>query len=320
MQIGIRGIGVYTPSGSHTAAQISQQTGIPEQILTDRFGLRQKCRAGADEHVAEMGRKAALAACAEAGIEPAELDLVLFHGSQYKDYQPWSAACRIQDLIGARKAAAFEVYALCAGAPVALKTARGLMRDDASLRNVLLVASTKEADLIDYANQNARFLFNIADGAAAVVLQQGLTRNQLLGCAVRSDGSFSLDVIVPPGEQHLTVPDPESMKVRLDPISFPNFLGVVDGALAEAGLTRSDVTFLGATHMKRSMHQGMLDALGLTWEQTFYLEDYGHLQSADQYIALQEGARRGILKPGDVAVLAAAGTGYTWSAAVVRWG
>lgn len=317
--IGIRGIGLYRPPAEETAAVIAARSGIPAAVLVEKFGLRRKSRAFG-EHVAEMGRKAALAALAAAGVAPAEVDLLIFHGSQYKDYQPWSAACRIQALIGARRAAAFEVGSLCAGAPVALKTALALMQADPALRRVLLVASTREGDLIDYGNTRSRFLYNIGDGGAAVLLERGLARNAVLGAAMRSDGGFSLDVIVPPGARMLDVPNPQGMKERLDPLTLPNFLGVIDDALAAAGLTRADVGFLAATHMKRSMHQWLLETLGLTWEQTYYLEEWGHLQSADQYIALHEGARLGRLRPGTVALLVAAGLGYTWSAAVVRWG
>lgn len=318
--IGIRGIGLYRPPGVETAAGIARETGIPEPVLIEKFGLRQKCRAGPGEHVTEMGHKAAQAALAAAELRPEDLDLILYHGSQYKEYQPWSAALRIQDLLGARRATAFEVYSLCAGAPVALRTAAALMQSDPALRRVLLVAATREGDLVDYQNPRTRFLYNIGDGAAALVLERGYGQNQLLGTAVHSDGQFSLDVIVPPQTGSLEVPDPEGMKERLDPVAVANFVAVMDAALAEAGLSRKDVAFLGATHMKRSMHQALLDALGLSWEQSYYLEEWGHLQSADQYIALHEGARLGLLRPGQVAMLAAAGIGYTWSAAVIKWG
>jgi 3-oxoacyl-[acyl-carrier-protein] synthase III len=318
MQLGIAGIGIYAPETCHTAEYISGQTGIPRDVLVERFGLSAKRRAGEEEHVTAMGHRAAASALEAAGVEPGQIDLLIYHGSQYKEYQPWSAACRLQELVGARRAQAFEVYSLCAGAPVAMRTARALMREDARIRTALLVTATRESHLIDYTNQRTRFLFNIGDGAAAAVLRREHPQNRILGCAMRSDGSFAMDVIVPDGR--LDVPDPAGMKERLDPVSFPNFLAVVDEALAEAGLGRADVRFLAATHMKRSLHTALLEALGLTWEQTYYLSEYGHLQSADQYIALWEGARRGLLKPGDVAVLAAAGTGYTWSAAAVRWG
>lgn len=317
--LGIRGIGVYRPAGAETAADIAAASGVPEDVIRHKFGLRQKCRA-TGEGVAEMACRAAQAALDAAGLAPGDLDLVIYHGSQYKDYQPWSAATYIQDRIGAHRAAAFEVYALCAGAPVALRVAAALMRSHPEVRRALLVAATREADLVNYRNPRTRFLYNFADGAAACVVERGWEKNLLLGTAVLSDGRFSLDVVVPPGATCLDVPDPVGMKHRLDPVSLPNFLAVIDAALAQAGLTRLDAGFLAATHMKRSMHQGLLDALGLTWEQTYYLEDWGHLQSADQYIALHEGARLGRLRPGQVAVLAAAGTGYTWAAAALRWG
>lgn len=76
------------------------------------------------------------------------------------------------------------------------------------------------------------------------------------------------------------------MMARLDPVSYANFLGVIHRAVEKSG----------------------------------YLEEFGHVQSADQYIALKEGERLGRLKSGDLAVLVAARIGYTWGATVVRWG
>ena len=64
----------------------------------------------------------------------------------------------------------------------------------------------------------------------------------------------------------------------------------------------------------------MLASFGLSEENSFVLEDYGHCQSADAFIALQNGESLGRLKDGDVAVLVAAGTGYTWAATAVKWG
>ena len=64
----------------------------------------------------------------------------------------------------------------------------------------------------------------------------------------------------------------------------------------------------------------ILESIGLTPEQSVYLEDYGHVQSADQVIALEMGLQQDKIKPGDLLVLAGAGTGYTWSAIAVRWG
>jgi 3-oxoacyl-[acyl-carrier-protein] synthase-3 len=72
--------------------------------------------------------------------------------------------------------------------------------------------------------------------------------------------------------------------------------------------------------MKRSFYLEILKAVGLTADQSVYLEDYGHIQSVDQVLALELGLAQGKIKPGDLIVLAGAGTGYTWSAVSIRWG
>ena len=77
---------------------------------------------------------------------------------------------------------------------------------------------------------------------------------------------------------------------------------------------------MGITHMKRSFYELILNEIGLTPEQSVYLEDYGHIQSVDQVITIELGIAQGKIKPGDVIVLAGAGTGYTWSAITLRWG
>ena len=63
-----------------------------------------------------------------------------------------------------------------------------------------------------------------------------------------------------------------------------------------------------------------LEAIGLTPDQSVYLEDYGHIQSVDQALTLELGLAQGKITPGDVVVLAGAGVGYTWSAIALRWG
>ena len=107
---------------------------------------------------------------------------------------------------------------------------------------------------------------------------------------------------------------------RLGETSLANFVRVIREAVERSDATLGDVRFLGITHMKRSFYLQILEAIGLTPEQSVYLEDYGHVQSADQVIALELGLAQGKIKRGDLIVLAGAGTGYTWSAIAVRWG
>jgi 3-oxoacyl-[acyl-carrier-protein] synthase-3 len=110
------------------------------------------------------------------------------------------------------------------------------------------------------------------------------------------------------------------MAARLAAVSLPNFIRVIEEAVAQSGASMHDIRFLGITHMKRSFYHEILAAIGLTTEQSVYLDHYGHVQSVDQVLALELGLAQGKIHDGDLIVLVGAGTGYTWSAVAVRWG
>jgi len=88
--------------------------------------------------------------------------------------------------------------------------------------------------------------------------------------------------------------------------------------LERSGLALEDVAYLCGIHMKRSMHDAIRDALGI--ERAAYLDDTGHMSGVDSLLALDRAARAGELADGDLVLLLAAGTGYTWAATVIRWG
>lgn len=329
-QIGIAGLGVYTPPEIVTAEQLAEETGIPAEVLYEKFGVRQVHRAGPDCHVSDMSVAAAQAAMEDAGLEPEAVDLVVYCGSEYKDHIVWSAATNIAHRLGCTNAEAYEVYALCAGTPIALRIVRDMMLSEPGLKTALLIAASRESALVNRNNARTRFMFNFGDGASAAVLRAGLGRNLVLGSASLVDGSLSMDTVMPAGGSrlpasegtveeglhHLDVQDLEHMRTRLDEVSGANFLRVIHTALERSG--EDHVDFLAAVHMKRSMQEWLLKAFRCP--RTFYLEEYGHMQAADQFVILEEARARGLLRAGDVVVLAAAGVGYTWSSTVVRWG
>jgi 3-oxoacyl-[acyl-carrier-protein] synthase-3 len=122
------------------------------------------------------------------------------------------------------------------------------------------------------------------------------------------------------GRRFLDVEDPAAMKARLDVVSLPNFVRVAEEALRRSGATLRDVSYLCGIHMKRSMHDAILGELGLGSDRAAYLEDTGHMSGVDPLLALDRAARGGELADGDLVLMLAAGTGYTWAASVVRWG
>lgn len=330
--VGIRSIGSYVPTDVRDSAFIAKASGIPEPVIREKFGIKQVHKAGAEETVSGMAVKAAWKALE--GINPAELDLVVYCGSEYKDFYMFNCAALIKQEIGATHAEAFEVHSLCSAGVYSLKILKAMMLQDERLKKVLLVSSSKEGDLINYADSDSRFMFNFGDGAAAVVLEKNLGRNEILETAMIVDGRFATDVYVPGigcvnrgniermtyEDCHLRVRDLMDMKERLDPITLDNFCRVMDMAVERSGFDNSRVGFVAPICMKKSMLLGLLNHFGLTEEKSFLLEDYGHCQSADCFLSLEEGLRHGRLQDGDLVVTIAAGTGYSWASTAIKWG
>ncbi|MFB6269504.1 MAG: 3-oxoacyl-ACP synthase [Halobacterium sp.] len=335
MTVCLTGLGVYTPDRVVTGADIAAESDIPEDVITEKMGVREKhvCPPE-DDHVTDMCVAAAADALDDAAVDPDDLDVVLYHGSEYKDYVVWSAAADVAERVGARDAYATESYTLCAGAPIALRQVRAQLQTG-DVDSALLVAASREEDLVDYGDDDASFMFNFGSGASAFVLERDAgdrTRAVVHESAAVTDGSFSRDVVMPaggsehpPSEQtvaegmHTLTVTSEDMKERMADVSAPNFLSVADDALAASGLTRDDVDFAAITHMKRSFHEYLAGELGLDDDGHHYLDEYGHVQSVDQALALNEALADGDVEAGDVVLFLAAGTGYTWSATVLEW-
>ncbi len=330
--VGIAGFGTFFPTAIQTAADLAPLTGIPEPVLREKMGIRQRHIAGERDTVTYMASQASMKALESAGVSPEQIKLVISHGSEYKDHIVWNAAAKIQHNVGAVNAYSFEIYALCAGAPIAMNMAKSMMMGDPRLEYVLLAAGSRENDLINLKNERSRFMFNFGAGGGAMLLQRGATRNLILGASAITDGSLSEAVILTDAaigdgqpvvgevKGRLDVTDPEYMASRLGDTSLTNFVRVIRESVESSGASLSDVRFLGITHMKRSFYLEILRAVGLTADQSIYLEDYGHVQSVDQVLTIELGLAAGKIKPGDLIVLAGAGTGYTWSAVTVRWG
>lgn len=334
IKIGLTGYGIYVPDEIITGEEIAEQSGIPEDVVVEKMGVEAKrvCPDDAD-NVTDMCAKAAEKALTDAELDAADLDMVLYHGSEYKDYVVWSAAANVAERLGAEDAFAVESYALCAGAPLAIRQAKSQLLADAP-ETVLLVSASREEDLVDYENEDSSFMFNFGSGASAAVIEREPSderaRALVHESAALTDGSFSEDVIMPAGGSRnptthatvdaglhtLDVPDPDDMKERLAEVSLANFLDVADEALASSGYERDDLDFVALTHMKRSFHDLLTDKLDAA---NYYLDEYGHVQSVDQLLALDEGLANGSIESGDVVLFLAAGTGYTWAATVLEW-
>lgn len=333
--VGIIGWGTHFPATIETASDLVEATEIPEEILRTKMGIKQRhvATSAPEDSVTAMASYASQRAIEMADIDPAKIDLVISHGSEHKDHLIWNSASKIQGNVGAVNAYAFEMYALCAGAPIAMNMAKSMMLATPNHELVLLAAGSRENDLINLRNVRSRFMFNFGAGGGAMLLQRGATKNQIIGASAFTDSTLSETVVltqeaVPEGDSivvgevsgRLDVTDTAYMGERLGATSMDNFVKVIRESVEFGGKTLGDIKFLGITHMKRSFYLQILETLGLTADQSVYLEDYGHIQSVDQVLALELGLQQGKINDGDIIVLAGAGTGYTWSAVAIQWG
>ncbi|NCN05975.1 MAG: 3-oxoacyl-ACP synthase [Spirochaetales bacterium] len=333
MDVGIMGIGTYTPNSLMSSAEISQQTGIPEAVIREKFGVYSKPLPGPRDTSSYMGIQAAKKAIAQAGIDPQEIDLVIWNGAQHKDYPCWLAGLGVAEDLGATKAYSFDMEAMCGSMMAGLDLAKSILLTKKRVSTVLLVSGYRNGDFIDLREPDTRFMLDLGAGGAAVVLRKGYAKNLILESSFRGDGSFSRDCIIPVlgsqawppkdkdlDEFHFQVTDSDGFKKKLGERTLPNFYAVVRESLADSGYSSADIDYLAILHFKRSAHLTILNELGLSESQTTYLENYGHVGQNDQILSLELGLTDGKIKPGSIVVMVGAGLGFVWASTVVRWG
>lgn len=339
--VGIVAVGAYTPEPVMTAADIAAASGIEEWVIRDKFGITCKHIPGPQDHTNQMAIWAAQDCLARSEIKPDEIDLVLCTTEEWKEYLLWTAGIKLAYEIGATRAWAIDVQMRCGTTIAAMKMAKDMMLADPEINTVLIAGGYRNGDLINYRNHRTSFMFNLAAGGGAMLLRKDWPRNRVLGAHLMSDGLMSEHVLVPAsgtvrfptdearsqGLFYLDLVQPEAMKERLNAVSMANWMHCIDEALRKSGLeaegrpyTRSDIGYLNVLHMKPSAHQDMLRRLGLAEDRSVYLSEYGHVGQQDAMFSIVEGLRQGRLRDGDLMVIVAAGIGYAWGAACVRWG
>lgn len=325
--ISIKKAAVWLPETFEDSFFISEQTGVPEKVVREKMGIVRKCRATPDIHPGEMAVRAARKVLK--GIDPLTVDMVIWTGSEYKDYIVWTAGIYVQRELGLKNAHAFDISARCGNKILGLHLAKSLMMTNPNLKRVLLAGGHRTGDLVNYKDPGARFLNNLSDGGSAMLLERGET-NLLLDSAIITDGDFTHDVIVPaggtknptrnhpdPSLTYLQVPDIEGMRVRLEERSIQNFLKVIKDSSTKS--MNKPIDYLALLHMKKSAHDMIVLGMELKPSQSIYLDHYGHFGAPDQVLSLGLAEKRGLLKKGDHVSFASAGIGYMWSAMSMQW-
>lgn len=330
--VGVLSTGIYIPEQYHTAAYIARESGVPGAVIEQKMGFRKKPVAGPDDGTAAMGIRAARQAILRAGSDPAAIDVVIYIGEEYKEYQLWTAGIKTAHAVGAVNAWAFDTQLRCGTWVLGMKLAEALMVSDDSVNTVLLAGGYRNCDFINYKNPRVSFMYNLGAGGGAMLLQKNCGKNRVLGSSIVVDGLLSETVGVLGGgtklglHDHrdelyqLDVLDPETMKARLGEVSTANFVSVVTKACALGRYRPNQIGYCAILHMKRSAHESLLAELGLSTDAAIYLEEYGHIGQLDQILSIHLALAQGKIKDGDLVVGVSAGVGYAWGATAIKWG
>ncbi len=331
---GIAGIETYFPESVRSYKYIAEKSGIPEDVVKNSFGINQVYYPAEDQTVSWMASRAASRCLSQTKTDPGEIDLIIYFGENYADYQNWSIGPKIQKEIDAVNAWSYDLDCKCASAIIALEQARNYIAQDDSINTVMLSAGYRNVDRVDYEDTALTFLFNVSCGGMAAIVKRGYPDLQILESTSVCDGSFADAIAVPGGGTiHPITPDnvndkyykyfrllqPGFFKEKIGEVTYDNLIKVTERACRKSGIVSEDIDYLAVLHMKASAHRAILEKLGLNMEQSTYLADYGHIGQLDPLLSLKLGIESEKLLKGGYAALLSMGLGYIWSSLILRF-
>src|SRR3989475_1223560 len=321
----ITGWGFYVPPKVVTNADLEAMIDTTDAWIYERTGIRERHVVEGDEVTSSMATKAAREAIARAGVRAADLDAIIV-ATTSPDYHLPTAACLVQERLGARSAAVFDLGAACAGFIYGLAVARGLIASGAA-RTILLVGAETISRFIDWTDRATCVLFG--DGAGAVVIQASREGVGVLSTSLRGDGRQMRHLRLDGGGS-LHPPlshggDERSYRIRMDgrevfKLAVPAMADATRDALALAGLRLEDVDLFVPHQANRRIIEAVAKRLGLDRSRVFVdIDRFGNTSAASIPIALCDAAAQGRGRPRDTRGFAAFGGGMTWGAAIVDW-
>ncbi|HYM15857.1 MAG TPA: beta-ketoacyl-ACP synthase III [Dehalococcoidia bacterium] len=324
MRTRIAGLGHYLPERVMTNAEIERMVDTSDQWIRDRTGIRERRIAAPHETSSSLATEAARRALADAGIDPATLDLVLV-GTTTPDGLFPSVASLVQDRVGAVNAGAFDMNAACFGFMAALTTAFQYVATGAS-RRVLVIGVEVLSRIINWRDRGTCVLFG--DGAGALVLEAAEFGGPL-GFVLHSDGSKK-DYLFAEGvggarDAEGNGPPSELCYINMDGPALFKFAvhSMTDAtreALARAHLSVGDIDLLVPHQANLRIIQGTAKALGLPMEKAVVtIERYGNTSSATLPVALSEAYHDGRLFEGQRLAMCSFGGGLAWGSLILEY-
>lgn len=309
MNAGIIGTGRCLPKEKLTNFDLEQRMDTSDEWIRTMTGIEERRIAHSGQDTSDMAREAAQQAIENAGIDPADIGLILV-ATVTPDRPFPSVACDIQQQIGAVNAAAMDISAACAGFMYGVITAKQFIESD-TYRYVLVVGVEKLSKITNWEDRNTAVLFG--DGAGAAVIGKVSEGRGILAFELGADGSGGEHLYQ---DKHLIMNGREVFKFAVRQMG-ESALNVIE----KAGLAKEDVDFLIPHQANIRIMESARTRLDLPVEKmSKTIQKYGNTSAASIPISLVEDLEEGRIKDDDIVVMVGFGGGLTWGAIAMKWG
>ena len=329
----IKGLGFYVPDNVVTNDDLSKLMDTSDEWIQERTGIKERRHAlkGSDT-TTSMGVKASLKAIEAAKINKEEIDFIVFATLSPDFYFP-GCGVLVQKELGLKTVGALDIRNQCSGFLYALSVADQYIKTG-MYRNILVIASETQSPALDMSTRGRNMAVLFGDGAGAAVVSRSEGENGILSTHLHSEGAYADALaMIAPGVGTKWVPEILAENDPDDVSYYPNMNGqfvfknavvrlaeVINEGLEANGLTVGDIDMLVPHQANLRISQFVQHQFKLSDAQVYNnIMKYGNTTAASVPIALAEAVGEGKIKEGDVVVLAAFGSGFTWASAIIRW-
>lgn len=314
----ILGTGSYLPAQALSNADLAARVETSDEWIVSRTGIRQRHIAAPDEKTSDLAFKAAERAIAAAGIDRADIDLIIV-ATTTSDMMFPSTACILQEKLGLPGVPAFDVQAVCAGFIYALSTANAYIRSGQA-RKVLVVGAEIFSRILDWNDRRTCVLFG--DGAGAVVLGAS-DEAGILSTHLHADGRYKDILNVPAnlvdgeinGRPFLHMDGQAVFKFAVKALS-----DLAVKTLEANGLQKSDLDWLVPHQANLRIIEATAKHLHLPMDKVVVtLPDHANTSAASIPLALDAAVRDGRIRCGQLIMLEGIGGGFAWGSALLRY-
>ncbi len=317
--IGISNIVVHIPKSKMGYSEMANLSGISEEFFLKKTGILNKRVLQKDKSSIDMAVDAVRHLLNKSKTSPSDLDYIIYCSVGISDQYLWSAAAKIQNLIGAHNAFSFEIVNGCNAGNLGIQIASNMLKGDQTKNNALVVISDTLSRIVDYANPDHLCISNFSDGAGAILVQRGERRNNILSFYAKTEAEFVDHMCVPAHSSYVVMSDDAEEDKRLSDKYKQMYPHVIRTALEKAKLSLQDVKWFFINQGDHKLIDYLSKELAVSDSKIHKsYAQHGHMGGVDVFFGLCEKEKSGEIVPGDIVVLASSAIGFSWGASVIR--